>query len=134
LEEDVIAQTNKLLDESETEGVVVRLESGQRIKLKSKWYLGTQKLQYAMVERNLIDAVLEGKSDDLKALTADMPVELAKVKWMEDRKRAIRLHAETIVNDFYDANKELDQSEYNKKARKALDKKILFKCAMKKYD
>jgi len=132
LEDDLEAQTQRLLAERETEGVVVRFESRQRVKLKIQWYFNCHLLKNTTSERNLIDAVLTGKTDDTKGLVALFPNQLAKIRW-KDIVKAILQHAAGLVDDFYETNKALERRYYTQESQKEFRNMKLMHCAMSKY-
>ena len=115
------------------EGYVVKLTSGQRVKIKTEWYLVQHRAKDSINSpRRLFEACIEQATDDLRSLFYDDPVVIAMIDEMEKRAETIYNHTADSVEKFYDANKTLERKEYAILGQQTLDKKI-FGLAMTKY-
>ena len=115
------------------EGFVVRLTSGQRIKIKTKWYLALHHTKDSInSDRRLYEAVLSEASDDLRALFYDDALAIARIEKMEQYVDGKYNHLVATVEKFYETNKELERKEYAILGQKEMDR-LQFGLAMKKY-
>jgi T4 RnlA family RNA ligase len=72
--EHLIAETRAMED---AEGWIIRFDDGQMLKIKGDWYVRIHKVKDNLThEKNVIDLIINEKSDDVKAMMLD-----------EDRKR-----------------------------------------------
>lgn len=55
------------MDNAEVEGVVITLDNGDMVKIKTKWYCGIHKLLDLFNMKNVLEMIVEGKSDDAKS-------------------------------------------------------------------
>lgn len=115
------------------EGFVVRLTSGQRIKIKTKWYLALHHTKDSInSDRRLYEAVLSEATDDLRALFYDDALAIARIEKMEQYVDGKYNHLVATVEKFYETNKELERKEYAILGQKEMDR-LQFGLAMKKY-
>lgn len=84
-------------------------------------------------ERRLWEACVNETADDLRALFVDDPVSIAKIIDMEEKAAKVYNHADKVVNEFYNENKELDRKSYAIKGQAELVKDGLFSLAMNLY-
>ena len=115
------------------EGYVIQLESGQRFKVKTEWYLKLHHIKDSInSQRRLFEAVVYETSDDIKASFFDDPIAIALVEEMEEKVAGIYNHMVAVVEDFYEANKHLERKDYAVKGQQELEK-LHFSLAMSKY-
>lgn len=115
------------------EGYIVRLESGQRVKIKTEWYLVQHRAKDSINSpRRLFEAVLEEATDDLRSLFHDDPLVIQMIEDMELKVDGIYNHVVDQVERFYERNKEMERKDYAILGQKELDKRI-FGLAMSKY-
>ncbi len=115
------------------EGYVVRLKSGQRVKIKTEWYLTQHRAKDSINSpRRLFEAVLEQSTDDLRSLFYDDPVVIARIDEMEQFAEKLYNHTVDQVERFYERNKHLERKEYAILGQQELDKRV-FGLAMSKY-
>jgi len=100
------------------EGYVMVFQDGQRMKLKTNWYMTQHHLRDSVTHVNgLFKSVVQGSSDDLKSLFFDNQQALDLILQMEHYALPIYNNFINDVNAFYQNNKNLDKSEYVKKAK-----------------
>ncbi len=117
----------------DVEGYVVELESGQRIKIKTEWYLVQHRAKDSINSpRRLFEACIEGATDDLRSLFYDDPVVITMIEEMETFAEGIYNGTVEQIETFYDRNKGLERKEYAILGQKELEKRI-FGLAMSKY-
>lgn len=117
----------------DVEGYVVRLSSGMYIKIKTEWYLVQHRAKDSINSpRRLFEAVLEEATDDLRSLFFDDPYVLNRIGEME--LLVDKLYNGTVksIEEFYEANKNLERKYYAIKGQEELDRRI-FGLAMSKY-
>jgi T4 RnlA family RNA ligase len=115
------------------EGYVVELDSGQRVKIKTEWYLTQHRAKDSINSpRRLFEACIEEATDDLRSLFYDDPLIIARIDEMQ--KFAESLYNGTVaqVEKFYERNKDLERKDYAILGQKELDRSI-FGLAMNKY-
>ena len=97
----------------DTEGFVVHLNSGQRVKIKTEWYLVQHRAKDSINSpRRLYEAVLAEATDDLRTLFCDDPLVILKIEEMELFVEKIYNHLVDTVERFYERNKEMERKEY----------------------
>lgn len=117
----------------DVEGYIVRLESGQRVKIKTEWYLVQHRAKDSINSpRRLFEAVLEEATDDLRSLFHDDPLVIKLIEEMELKVDGIYNHVVDQVERFYERNKTLERKDYAILGQKELDKRI-FGLAMSKF-
>lgn len=115
------------------EGFVVRLSSGQRVKIKTEWYLALHHTKDSINSpRRLYEAVLEEATDDMRSLFHDDPVAIKMIEEMEQKVDHLYNHYVDIVERFYERNKELSRKDYAILGQKELPE-LVFPLAMQKY-
>ncbi len=115
------------------EGYVVRLESGQLVKIKTEWYLVQHRAKDSINSpRRLFEAVLEEASDDLRSLFFDDPLALKMIEEMEVKVEKMYNHLVATVEKFYDTNNHLERKDYAILGQSELDR-MYFGLAMNKY-
>ena len=115
------------------EGYVVRLSSGQRVKIKTEWYLTQHRAKDSINSpRRLFEAVIEEATDDLRTLFYDDPAALTRITEMEEFAEGLYNHTVDQIERFYERNKDLERKEYAILGQQELDRRI-FGLAMTKY-
>ena len=115
------------------EGVVFRMEDGQRVKKKGQWYLALHHTKDSItVPRRLFETVLEEASDDLRTLFHDDPLAIKQIEEMEAFVEEKYNHMVDSVERFYERNKHLDRKSYALLGQEELDK-MFFGLAMSRY-
>lgn len=95
------------------EGFVVLFASGQRIKVKSNWYLLLHHAKDSINNpRRLFEAVLDENVDDLRSLFYDDQTTMLLIDEMQQRVDSLYNHMVKAVEDFHQANKHLDRKSY----------------------
>lgn len=120
-------------DMEDIEGFVIRLKNGQRVKLKTQWYLTRHRTKDSVnCPRRLFEAVLEEATDDLRTLFFDDPLALKKIADMEAFAEQKYNHMVDTVERFYERNKDLERKDYALLGQKELPK-MFFGLAMNKW-
>lgn len=115
------------------EGYVIKLQSGQRVKIKTEWYLKLHHIKDSInSQRRLFEAVVYDTVDDIKSSFYDDPMALQIITDMEAKVEPIYNHMVDTVERFYERNKKLERKEYAIKGQQELDK-MMFGLAMAKY-
>ncbi len=131
--DDPVSFVSEIPAMEDVEGYVVELESGQRIKIKTEWYLVQHRAKDSINSpRRLFEACIEGATDDLRSLFFDDPVVVAMIEEMETFAEGIYNHTVEQIETFYDRNKGLERKEYAILGQTELEKRI-FGLAMSKY-
>lgn len=120
--EDANAFVQSIHNQKGVEGYVVRLQTGQRTKIKTAWYKG---IHYARGKKKLCDValaklVLEESIDDVRSSHVDSPEVLERIDRVT---RAVsQLYNETLAatSEFYEDHKHLDRGDFAIKAKKEL--------------
>ena len=116
------------------EGFVVRLESGQRVKIKTLWYLALHRTKDNINSpRRLFEAVLEEATDDMRTLFHDDPLAIQTIQDMEEFVAEKYNHMVDTVERFYARNKHLERKEYAILGQKEFAGTFYFSLAMNKY-
>lgn len=120
-------------DMNEIEGYVVKLESGQYVKIKTNWYLALHHTKDNINSpRRLFECVLEEATDDMKSLFHDDQAALDIIMAMETYVEEKYNHMVDSVEKFYEANKDLDRKDYAILGQKEIDP-MYFGLVMLKY-
>lgn len=115
------------------EGFVAILASGQRVKIKTDWYVALHHTKDSVnSDRRLFEVVLSGGADDLRAMFFNDQYVLNRITWMQEftEEKYNKLSAQ--VENYYDANKHLAKRDFAILGQKVLDKHA-FKIAMERY-
>ena len=117
----------------DVEGYVIRLASGQRVKVKTEWYLVQHRAKDSInYPRRLFEAVLAEATDDLRTLFHDDPLVIQRIEEMELFVEGKYNHLVDTVERFYERNKHMERKEYAILGQKELVK-MHFGLAMSKY-
>lgn len=95
------------------EGYVVQLESGQRIKMKTEWYLVRHRVKDSVNHpRHLFEAIINEAVDDVKSLFVEDPQTIARIQAMESK--VIPQYNAMIkeVESFHQMHHELSRKDY----------------------
>lgn len=115
------------------EGYVVRLNSGQFVKIKTEWYLVQHRAKDSINSpRRLYEVVLEEATDDMRSLFHDDPLAIKRIGEMETEVERIYNHLVDSVERFYERNKHLDRKEFAILGQQELVR-MYFGLAMMKY-
>jgi T4 RnlA family RNA ligase len=115
------------------EGYVIVLKSGVTFKCKLLTYQALHKLKENVDHpRHLYELVVHEGHDDLRAAFPDDAYLMGKIDEMVERVKALYTDIKHNVNDFYEANKELDRKRYAILAQSTV-KKPFFGLAMNLY-
>ena len=115
------------------EGFVVRLGTGQFVKIKTSWYLALHHTKDSINSpRRLYEAVLEEATDDMRSLFHDDPVAIRMIEEMEQKVEILYNHLVDSVERFYERNKHMTRKDYAILGQQELDRKA-FGLAMSKY-
>lgn len=115
------------------EGYVVELPSGQRIKIKTEWYLVQHRAKDSINSpRRLFEACVEEATDDLRSLFFDDPIVIKMIEEMEAFAEKVYNHTVDQVERFFERNKHMERKDYAILGQNELDRKI-FGLAMSKY-
>lgn len=115
------------------EGYVIQLKSGQRVKLKTNWYLTQHRAKDSInSDRRLFEAVLAESTDDLRTLFHDNSTVIQRIESMEKRAGGIYNHVVDLVERFYERNKHLERKDYAILGQQELQRRE-FSLAMQKY-
>jgi len=143
---DTAAFVESIPDMKNIEGYVATLASGQRIKIKTTWYLSLHRSKNVLNSgRLLFDVVIEEASDDVKSLWHYDP---EAIKLIEDMELLLEREYNSMVyavEHFHQRNHNLSQKEYAILAkeelasnhvglamRKYIGREVDYKMAMKK--
>ena len=110
----------KIYDKEGIEGIVIELNSGQFIKLKTAAYYNLHKTKFSLSDKHIVECVLNKDSDDLKALFNDDIQIINKISNIESIITPIFNKIVDKTEKFYNNNKELDQKDYAIKGKKKL--------------
>ena len=120
-------------DMQNIEGFVVKLLSGQHVKIKTTWYLALHHTKDSINSpRRLFEAVLEEATDDMRSLFHEDPVAIQMIMDMESFVEEKYNHLVDTVERFFERNKDLDRKDYAILGQKDLDRKS-FGLAMSRY-
>lgn len=121
-------------DMQKIEGFVIRLASGQRVKIKTTWYLALHHTKDNINSpRRLFEAVLEEATDDMRMLFHDDPLAIKTIQEMEDFVSEKYNHMVDMVERFYKRNKALTRKEYAILGQTEFAGTFYFGLAMNKY-
>lgn len=113
LTDDAENYINSVHDMKGIEGCVVRLSSGQRVKVKTAWYLNLHKAKNTVCcKRALFEAVIDEESDDLKSLWNHDPQRIKMILKIEKIVAEIYNNMVHNVESFYERNKNMGRKEY----------------------
>lgn len=124
---------NNVANESNVEGYVLHFEDGQRVKVKTDWYVSIHRLKDSINSpRRLFEAVLDDTVDDLKAMLHDDALAIIQIEAMQSFVEERYNHMVDVVERFYERNKNLERKEYAILGQQELDQ-MCFGLAMQKY-
>lgn len=95
------------------EGYVIRLASGQRVKIKCDWYLSLHHAKDSVNNpRRLFEAILDEGIDDLRSLFHTDPLAMKIIDEMQGKVDHVYNGMVKAVEAFYEENKALDRKSY----------------------
>ena len=122
-----------IADMQHIEGFVIRLRSGQRVKIKGDWYAKLHHIKDSInSQRRLFEAVVYDTIDDVRAQFYDDEQAMALINEMEEKVSVIYNHMVDTVERFYERNKHLERKEFAILGKQELEN-IHFSLAMSKY-
>lgn len=131
--DDPVHFTQSIPDMEDVEGYVIKLASGQRVKVKTLWYLVQHRAKDSInVPRRLFEAVLAEATDDLRTLFHDDELVIRRIEEMELFVEGKYNHLVDQVERFYERNKHMERKEFAILGQKELIK-MHFGLAMSKY-
>ena len=131
--DDADAFVKSIPDMQSHEGYVIRLDTNQRVKIKTEWYLKLHHIKDSInSQRRLFEAVVYDTVDDIKASFYDDPAALQIIADMEAKVEPIYNHMVDSVERFYERNKDLERKEYAVLGQEELES-MHFPLAMSKY-
>ncbi len=127
--EDPVQWVADIPDMVDIEGYVITLESGQRIKVKTEWYLVQHRAKDSInSDRRLFEAVLAEATDDLRSMFYYDELICKRIGEMEEFVAKHYNHLVETVETFYETNKhfvdDVDEGrkQYAIKGQKELEK------------
>lgn len=115
------------------EGYVIRLKSGQRVKIKTEKYLSLHHAKDSVNNpRRLFEAILDEGIDDLRSMFYTDAVAMKMIDDMQIKVDHLYNSMVKLVESFYEANKHLERKDYAIKGQTELDR-LYFGLAMTKY-
>lgn len=115
------------------EGYVVTLESGQRFKVKTQWYLTRHYNKDSItIPRRLFEAVVNEATDDLRAMFFDDPLAIKQIDDMEKKVEKLYNHYVDLIERFYKRNELLSRKAYAILGQQELPG-LIFPLAMTKF-
>jgi T4 RnlA family RNA ligase len=116
------------------EGYIVRLATGQRVKIKTLWYLVQHRAKDSInSDRRLYETVLAEATDDLRSLFHDDALVIKRIGTMEHFVEQKYNHLVDTVERYYERNNQLSQKEYAILGLQELDPQA-FGLAMMKFN
>lgn len=111
--DDPVAFVASIPSMQEVEGFVVHLMDGQRVKVKTEWYLSLHHAKDSVNNpRRLFEAILDEGIDDLRSLFHSDQLAMKMIDEMQVKVDHIYNKMVNTVEGFYEANKELDRKSY----------------------
>lgn len=118
---------------TDVEGFVLRLKSGQRVKVKCDWYLSLHHAKDSVNNpRRLFECILDEGIDDIRSMFYADPLAMKTIDQMQIKVDHLYNEMVKTVEAYYEANKDLDRKEYAIKGQKELPQ-MYFGLAMNKY-
>lgn len=130
---DPVAFINSIPSMTDIEGFVLVMGSGQRVKIKTEWYLSLHHAKDSVNNpRRLFECILEEGVDDLRSMFAADPLAMKMIDEMQVKVNHIYNEMVKTVEDYYVANKDLSRKDYAIKGKDELPQ-LYFGLAMNKY-
>lgn len=103
------------------EGFVYWLNNGQRVKIKTEWYLVRHRMKDTITNpKALFEAVLEEATDDIRTLWHDDEDAIKTIEEMENKVISFYNHFVNHTEKFYNENKNMSRKDYAIKAKSEL--------------
>ena len=130
---DVNVFVESIHEMKDIEGFVLRLSTGQRVKIKTDWYAKLHHIKDSInSQRRLFEAVVYDTIDDVRAQFYDDEQAMALIDEMQEKVHEIYYDMVQAVEVFYETNKHLERKPYAIKGQEELSK-LHFGLAMAKY-
>lgn len=114
------------------EGVIIKMKTGQKIKLKTDWYNARHHAKFGINSlRHLFEYLIDEKLDDVKAMLHGDQYMMGVIANLETLVIPLYNAMYREVEEFHQANKELDRKSYAIKGQQEFSK--YFGLAMMKY-
>lgn len=115
------------------EGYVVTLKDGQKVKIKTDWYVALHRSKDSVNSaKALFECVVNEAHDDLRGLFPDDKWLNDRINLMESKVREIYNDVISKVDNFYNENGSLDRKDYAILGQQQLPR-LYFSLAMNKY-
>jgi len=115
------------------EGYVIRLSTGQHIKVKCDWYVSLHLTKDSINSpRRLYEVILDEGADDLLAMFYSDTIAVKLINEMKENVDKLYNHLVSTVETFYETNRALGRKDYAILGQKELDQ-LYFGLAMSKY-
>jgi RNA ligase len=101
-----------LVDMKGREGYVLQFADGDMVKAKCAWYLNLHRTLSFTRERDIAEAALEERLDDIKSALATINIDLEAVNAIEKRVKASLLEAQKLVDTTLAAAAGLDRKAF----------------------
>ncbi len=119
--------------QDDIEGYVIRLKSGQRVKIKTNKYLSLHCAKESITNpRRLFEAIVEETVDDLRSMFYTDSTAMALIDEMQKKVDHIYNSMVNEVENFYQQNKDLSRKDYALKAQQQITP-LYFSRAMNLY-
>jgi len=119
--------------QDDIEGYVIRLKSGQRVKIKTNKYLSLHHVKESIINpRRLFEAIVEETVDDLRSMFYTDSAAMALIDKMQKKVDHIYNSMVNEVENFYQQNKDLSRKDYALKAQQQITP-LYFSRAMNLY-
>jgi T4 RnlA family RNA ligase len=131
--DDKVMFVNAIKTMTGVEGYVVRLQSGQRVKIKCDWYLSLHHAKDSVNNpRRLFEVILDEGIDDVRSMFYDDKGAIALIDAMQQKVDHIYNSMVKEVETFYETNKHLDRKSYAIKGQAEVTP-LYFGLVMNKY-
>lgn len=116
---DLVAFVNQIPDmQDDIEGFILRLESGQRVKVKTKKYMSLHHAKDSINNpRRLFEAVVDEGIDDLRSMFFEDKLAMQLIDEMQTKVSQIYNHMANLIESFYLQNRHLDRKSFAIKAQ-----------------
>jgi T4 RnlA family RNA ligase len=124
---------NRIPNMVQIEGFVLRLLSGQRVKVKTAWYLSLHRGRDSVTNpKALFDLILDEGIDDIRSMFHEQVTIIQRIDWMQEFIDRQYNHFVGNVERFYEENKDGDRKSFAIKGQAQLER-MEFQMAMSMY-
>ena len=132
--DDPVAFVASIPSMTDIEGFVLLMANGQRIKIKTEWYLSLHHAKDSVNNpRRLFECILEEGVDDLRSMFSADPLAMRLIDEMQIKVNHLYNNMVKMVEDYYVENKDLSRKDYAIKAQVHFKDTLYFGLAMEKY-